>query len=174
MEQKKIDKKSLLGRWQAMAYDEKADKGLLRKFWDDYFQVEKGIYAKLLANPEEKVTGTVAGLAERFGIDVLTMTGFLDGINDSLITPNPIETMKEKTEVNLIYDTEKLYKNMVAASADWLYNLPEWDAIIPADRRKELFLEQKRSGTVVKGKKIGRNDPCPCGSGKKYKHCCGR
>jgi preprotein translocase subunit SecA len=24
------------------------------------------------------------------------------------------------------------------------------------------------------GKKIGRNDPCPCGSGKKYKHCCGR
>ena len=25
---------------------------------------------------------------------------------------------------------------------------------------------------VVKGEKIGRNDPCPCGSGKKYKHCC--
>jgi len=27
---------------------------------------------------------------------------------------------------------------------------------------------------VVAGKKVGRNDPCPCGSGKKYKHCCGR
>ncbi len=27
---------------------------------------------------------------------------------------------------------------------------------------------------VVKGKKIGRNEPCPCGSGKKYKKCCGR
>ena len=26
----------------------------------------------------------------------------------------------------------------------------------------------------VSGKKVGRNDPCPCGSGKKYKHCCGR
>ena len=26
----------------------------------------------------------------------------------------------------------------------------------------------------VAGKKIGRNEPCPCGSGKKYKHCCGR
>jgi len=24
------------------------------------------------------------------------------------------------------------------------------------------------------GKKIGRNEPCPCGSGKKYKYCCGR
>ena len=28
--------------------------------------------------------------------------------------------------------------------------------------------------TVRKGKKVGRNDPCPCGSGKKYKYCCGR
>ena len=26
---------------------------------------------------------------------------------------------------------------------------------------------------VIKGKKVGRNDPCPCGSGKKYKKCCG-
>jgi len=31
-----------------------------------------------------------------------------------------------------------------------------------------------RKRLKVKGKKIGRNDPCPCGSGKKYKHCCGR
>ncbi len=28
--------------------------------------------------------------------------------------------------------------------------------------------------TVRKSKKVGRNDPCPCGSGKKYKKCCGR
>jgi tetratricopeptide (TPR) repeat protein len=28
--------------------------------------------------------------------------------------------------------------------------------------------------TLVKGKKIGRNEPCPCGSGKKYKKCCGK
>ncbi|HJX69959.1 MAG TPA: SEC-C metal-binding domain-containing protein [Dehalococcoidia bacterium] len=27
---------------------------------------------------------------------------------------------------------------------------------------------------VAVGKKVGRNDPCPCGSGKKYKLCCGR
>ena len=25
-----------------------------------------------------------------------------------------------------------------------------------------------------KNEKVGRNDPCPCGSGKKYKNCCGR
>jgi preprotein translocase subunit SecA len=27
---------------------------------------------------------------------------------------------------------------------------------------------------VKREKKIGRNDPCPCGSGKKYKKCCGK
>jgi preprotein translocase subunit SecA len=31
-----------------------------------------------------------------------------------------------------------------------------------------------RPKPVHRGKKIGRNDPCPCGSGRKYKHCCGR
>jgi preprotein translocase subunit SecA len=34
--------------------------------------------------------------------------------------------------------------------------------------------ETKPTGTIVKGKKVGRNDPCPCGSGKKYKNCCGQ
>ena len=34
--------------------------------------------------------------------------------------------------------------------------------------------EPAKKKPVVKGEKIGRNDPCPCGSGKKYKNCCGR
>jgi uncharacterized protein YecA (UPF0149 family) len=67
-----------------------------------------------------------------------------------------------------------LYKNMVDARADWLYNLTEWDAIFTPEKKKELYVEQKKSGTIVKGKKIGRNDPCPCGSGKKYKYCHGK
>jgi len=32
----------------------------------------------------------------------------------------------------------------------------------------------RKKEAVMAGKKVGRNDPCPCGSGKKYKHCCGR
>jgi preprotein translocase subunit SecA len=34
--------------------------------------------------------------------------------------------------------------------------------------------EQKSNAPVVADKKIGRNDPCPCGSGKKYKNCHGK
>jgi len=44
---------------------------------------------------------------------------------------------------------------------------------------KNIHIEPKVTSNVTavnfaKKKKIGRNDPCPCGSGKKYKHCCGR
>ena len=100
------------------------------------------------------------------------MTGFLDGINDSLKEPNPIDTMEEDTPVSLAFDKEKLYKNMVDSKADWLYNLPMWDDIFDPETKRALYKEQKRSGIVVVGKKVGRNDPCPCGSGKKYKFCC--
>lgn len=143
-------------------------------FWADYFNQEKAVYEELLSAPDTIVTGTVKELAERYQMDINYMVGFLDGINDSLKAPNPIEEMDEETNVSLEYDKEKLYYNMVAAKADWLYELPQWESLLSEERRKELYREQKQSGTVRKEKKVGRNDPCPCGSGKKYKQCCGR
>lgn len=138
------------------------------------FQIEKEIYEQLLSNPDEEVKGTVKELAQKYGQDVLTMVGFLDGIDESLKEANPIETMDEDTVVSLAFDKEKLYKNMVMAKADWLYELPQWKEIYSEEELKRLYKEQKESTTIRKGKKIGRNDPCPCGSGKKYKKCCGK
>lgn len=152
----------------------KQTKDSSKQFWTNYFLIEKNIYEQLLSNPDEVVKGTVKELAEKYKVDVMTMVGFLDGINDSLVIPNPIEEMEEDTVVTLAYDKELLYKNMVDAKADWLYNLPMWDEIFTEEQKKTLYMEQKKSGTVIKGKKIGRNDPCPCGSGKKYKYCCGK
>ena len=166
--------RTLLEQWKDIAYDETADRGQLQNFWGSYFQIEKEIYEKLLSNPDEEVRGTVKELAERYGQDVMTMVGFLDGIDESLVVPNPIDTMDEDTVVNLVFDKEKLYKNMVAARADWLYELPQWKEIFSGSELKKLYKEQKESTTIRKGKKIGRNDPCPCGSGKKYKKCCGK
>ena len=165
---------TLLEQWRDTAYSKEMDKASLQKFWGTYFQTEKEIYEKLLENPDEEVKGTVKELAEKYGINVFTMTGFLDGINDSLKVQNPIETMDENTTVSLCFDKELLYKNMVDAKADWLYNLPMWDDIFDKETKHRLYMEQKKSGTVIVGKKVGRNDPCPCGSGKKYKFCCGK
>ena len=165
---------ALLKEWQKYAYNENMDRGELQRFWDRYFALEQSVYEQLLTNPDEVVEGTVKELAEKYGLSILEMTGFLDGINDSLVTPNPIEEMEEDTKVSLGFDKVKLYKNMVEAKAEWLYELPMWDEIFDAETKKALYLEQKKSGTVIVGKKVGRNEPCPCGSGKKYKHCCGK
>lgn len=163
---------TLYQQWQNIAYDETADRSQLEKFWGTYFQIEKEIYEKLLSNPDEAVKGTVKELAEKFGQEVLTMIGFLDGINESLLIEQDLDAVKEDTVVSLAFDKERLYKNMVAAKADWLYELPQWNEIFDGETKRRLYLEQKKSGTVIVGKKIGRNDPCPCGSGKKYKYCC--
>ena len=165
---------ALLDQWKAVAYNEATGKERLQQIWGAYFEEEKKLYAKLLKNPDVVEKGTVKELADKFGMSIMSMTGFLDGINDSLITPNPIDDMEEDTVVQLGFDKELLYKNMVAAEADWLYNLEEWNAIFDADKKKALYREQKASTTVKKEVKIYPNDPCPCGSGKKYKKCCGR
>lgn len=163
----------LLQDWREYAYGVDVNGKAGKAIWDKYFKGEKEVYKKLLANPDEVVTGTVEELADKYGMELRYMVGFLDGVNDSLKTANPIEDMTKDTEVSLDIDIEKLYYNMVAAKADWLYELPEWDNLLTLERRKELYKEQKISGTIVRDKKIGRNDPCPCGSGKKYKKCCG-
>ncbi len=160
--------------WEKVAYNEKADKGELRKFWDRYFVLEKGIYEQLLENPDEVVEGTVKELAEKYDVDVMAMVGFLDGIQESLITPNDLDDLTEDSHVNLGFDKELLYRNMVEAQADWLYELPQWKEIFSEEKLHELYVEAKKANTVVKDKKIYPNDPCPCGSGKKYKKCCGR
>ena len=109
--------KTLLEQWISTAYSEQADKQVLAKLWTEYFEVEKGVYAQILEDTKNPVKGTVKELSEKFGISLMHMVGFLDGINDSLKGANPIEEMDENTVVSLDYDTELLYKNIVAPRA---------------------------------------------------------
>mgnify|MGYP005798893897 FL=1 len=166
----------MLDNWRNLAYGDGLNDKKREDLWKNYFAIEKGIYEKILSNPTEAVEGTVKELAEKYETDLLIMTGFLDGINESLKGyENPIETMDEDTAVKIEIDPEKLYYNMVEAKASWLYGLPQWDQILSEETRTELYKKQKASGTVRReGHKIYPNDPCPCGSGKKYKKCCGR
>ena len=56
---------AILQEWQKIAYNEKANQGELQRFWQRYFLLEKGVYEKLLTNPDEKVEGTVKELADK-------------------------------------------------------------------------------------------------------------
>ncbi len=55
----------------------------------------------------------------------------------------------------------------------YLFNVQTPDKMERKRVAKPISTKNKSQQPIVKGKKIGRNDPCPCGSGKKYKKCCG-
>lgn len=167
---------TLLENWRNTAYGNGMNKQEQEALWQKYFALEKGFYEEILKDPKKVYEGSVKELAEKFSIDPFIFVGILDGIDESLAGyHNPIDTMEEDTVVKIQIDPEKLYYNMVEAKASWLYELPAWDSILTEEKRKELYKEQKKSGTVKReSKKIYPNDTCPCGSGKKYKKCCMR
>jgi len=167
---------TLLENWRNTAYGNGMNKQEQEALWQKYFALEKGFYEEILKDPKTVYEGSVKELAEKFSIDPFIFVGILDGIDESLAGyHNPIDTMEEDTVVKIQIDPEKLYYNMVEAKASWLYELPAWDSILTEEKRKELYKEQKKSGTVKReSKKIYPNDTCPCGSGKKYKKCCMR
>jgi SWIM/SEC-C metal-binding protein len=161
----------LFDRWKKLI--EGQTNATFPAFWDKYCTTEARIYSAILEKPHEVVEGLFKDLAAAHDADHTLFMGFLDGITSSLKEPIEIEDMTEDSPVRLVIDIEKLYFNMRAAKAEHLYNLPAWDAVLDAEKREEIAKEQRRAGTVVKDKAPGRNDPCPCGSGKKYKKCCG-
>ena len=67
-------------------------------------------------------------------------------------------------EYNIKY-TDKDYKNIIEIINNYKNTLPIW--VYNGYSKKEV-------NSMPKEKKVGRNDPCPCGSGKKYKKCCGK
>lgn len=164
---------SLYSEWTDMVVDYVKEHGE-DAFWEYYGGAEKEIYIKLLSNHQLVKKGNIKSLSEDFKVSSIFFMGFLDGINDSLLTSYDLENVDDNTEIELSVDYEKLYFNMLDAKADYLYELPQWDSIFSAEKRKDIQKLWRASKTVVNTNKIGRNDPCPCGSGKKYKKCCGK
>jgi uncharacterized protein YchJ len=74
-------------------------------------------------------------------------------------------------DITEIYATGGAEKQWERFADPWEFYAP--DAI---DKRRQDWVKQDAAAALVKpvrtGPKIGRNDPCPCGSGKKYKKCC--
>ena len=144
-------------------------------FWEKYAGTEQKIYQDILANPTVKPAGKVGDLIAKYEADPVIFMGFLDGIQTSLNNPFDLEEITEESEIELDIDLKKLLYNMFKADADYLYNLKEWESILTREEYTAIYDDYRRSRTFVRTEaKIGRNDPCPCGSGKKYKNCCGK
>ncbi len=87
---------SLLDEWRSIAYDYTKSKEEIDIFWENYFIKEAQFYDKLLNISEHPILDTIENFACKFNVDIITMVGFLDGINDSLKIPNNIENITEK------------------------------------------------------------------------------
>jgi len=162
---------TLYESWVSRAYDQNGT--TIKPVWDKYIQLEQKVYETMLTTKNAVIKGTIKELAENYGMELEQTVGFLDGINEALDTQLDIENITEETEVDTKFDFEVLFKKMVEFKADHLYTLPEWENVFSEDEQKRLYTEQKQSTTIRReAAKVGRNDPCPCGSGKKYKKCC--
>lgn len=165
---------SLYSQWQDRARSLQTEQEY-NSFWNDYFAKETENYKKILENYQTVYEGTVSELSTIFDMDEQTFLGFLDGINTSLADGElDLDSLDEDSTVSLKVDFEKLYFNMLNAKADWLYNLKQWDAILTQQKRNDILRTFRASKVYIAAPTVGRNDPCPCGSGKKYKKCCGR
>ena len=142
-------------------------------FWKEYSETETRIYTHILESKEPRLAGKFSELTAKFEADPVIFMGFLDGIQTSLNNPMELEAVTEDTEIDLDIDFEKLFFNMLKADADYLYTLKAWEGIFSEEKIMQIIKDFKRSKIVHKEKEPGRNDPCPCGSGKKYKKCCG-
>ena len=146
-----------------------------------YYALEKVAYEKILGaypNNEEFLNGTAAELAKKlnFPKDAMDVfVGFIDGIKSSLTNGDDIDldAIDDNYELKLVIDYEKLYFNMRDAKADWLFTIKAWKDILTEEQINAITREY-REANMAHSDKIGRNDPCPCGSGKKYKNCCGK
>lgn len=165
---------SLYENWLALAQKTRSQEEQ-QAFWKNYFDAETANYAKILQRIKEPYEGKLNDLAKEFDMSDEVFVGFIDGINTSLAAGEyDMETLAEDSNVSLKVDPEKLYYNMLDAKADWLYGLEEWDGILSMEERDAIAKQFRQDKIFVAEKKPGRNEPCPCGSGKKYKNCCGK
>ena len=160
--------------WNMKLADD-ADPKAATAFMEQYYSLETEAYDRILKAYPETISGSAAELADKlgFGNDMVIFAGFLDGIHTSLKDKVDLTGLDDKTPVTLNIDFEKLLWNMHEAKADWLVALESWGNVLPAERHRQIGKENRTTHIAVRDKP-GRNDPCPCGSGKKYKSCCGR
>ena len=107
-----------------------------------------------------------------------------DTVKLMLIMPKRVYEVQKRQEA--IEAARKAAEKQAAAAHQVMLNngeeKPKPNAVEAALKREQVAKPTQTSSdgtdtankTVRKGKKVGRNDPCPCGSGKKYKKCCGR
>lgn len=166
--------RSLYETWLTTAYDSQGNPD--KKFWSKYTPVETRIYDELLATASDgtiSLNTPLTDFAKKYELRTEVAVGFVEGISGALPEELDLKDVTEDFVIDVKVDLDKLFRKMVEFKAKHLYTLPKWNDFYSPEDQERMIDEQRRSGIVIVGDKPGRNDPCECGSGKKYKKCCG-
>ncbi|MDX1763709.1 MAG: preprotein translocase subunit SecA [bacterium] len=167
------------GEISGMAFDELKEK-LKTHIANTYYQKELDFGESFIRHVEQMVL--LQSLDAQWKDHLLGMDALKEGIGlRGYGQRDPLLEYK-KEGFNMFQDSlERIDENSITTLFHIQIERPEEVELARARQRQEMHLSHGQSGggatkakTVVKGEKIGRNAPCPCGSGKKYKKCCGQ
>ena len=108
--------------------------------------------------------------------------GFLDGLE---VASDPLEALGDPDEVDELLFPVRVLGGALDEGERKRFSDKEWSNLV-GECSEELWpsvVATYRYGTALRGRpstvkraapKTGRNNPCPCGSGKKFKNCCGK
>ena len=88
---------TLFEEWRDLIENQTED--TFPEFWTEYSEAETKIYSDILDRPEEKMTGTLGELAEKYQVRPVIFMGFLDGVDSSLKKSNDFENIVENSPV---------------------------------------------------------------------------
>ena len=101
-----VEVMALLEQWRKMAYETQMSEQQSNYFWGNYFNLEKGIYEKLLADPDNTVTGTVKELSEKYDVDLISYADSSGGVN--ILGPKMAEQVVEDFTYEFLKKAEAL------------------------------------------------------------------
>lgn len=130
------------------------------------------LFVRLLGDPDEELVTILIESAARIddagvqaGIDAAFAEGRVDGI---FIDPSDVERIRSEPRWAIPRELEDPMNYFRAGRLAWTKQERE---MVPRPEAVRV-LQAARALPVRKAPKVGRNEPCPCGSGKKYKKCC--
>ncbi len=109
----------------------------------------------------------------RVGVTYISLNvNTTEELRNKLLTLCQVRKYKSKGDVWIGFGSLKNSSEMIDVVA---FNDQLWGYDEELEKKSKFMLEGRNQGSQIRiGKKIGRNAKCPCGSGFKYKKCCGK
>jgi len=129
--------------------------------WNLFKKKKEGAAPVAAEKPAAKKADKKESIEERLEKEIDALPGFIKGkLKDPAVKQRFIDIAKRMEKDGVDFKSPRQMK--------------KWMKAHEAELRAEQAGQVAKVETVVhEGPRIGRNDPCPCGSGKKYKKCCG-